>query len=125
MSVVITIKLVIVFVNRDNIRYFKEIGNTPWLKGRFIISLKGFENSFLNNFKILVGILFRLHALFVFTELIKSSMSLVELEKGKLRHCFLGRDRISVLFFFPFDLTILFYFFSNICKRVGNGWKFL
>ena len=31
-------------------------GNMPWLKDRFIISLKGFENYFLNNFKILVGI---------------------------------------------------------------------
>ena len=30
-------------------------GNTPWLKETFI-SLKGFENSFLNSFKILVGI---------------------------------------------------------------------
>ena len=46
-----------------------------WLKGRFFISLKGFENSFLNKFKILVGILFEPLALFVFIELIRSSMS--------------------------------------------------
>ena len=50
-------------------------GNMPWLKDRFIISLKGFENYFLNNFKILVGILFGPLALLVFTELIRSSVS--------------------------------------------------
>ena len=50
-------------------------GNMTWLKGRFIISLKGFENSFLNKFKILVGILFEPLALFVFIELIRCSMS--------------------------------------------------
>ena len=50
-------------------------GNTPWLKDRFIISLKGFENSFLNNFKILVGILFGPLALFVFIDFMRSSMS--------------------------------------------------
>ena len=49
--------------------------NMSCLKDRFIISLKGFENSFLNNFKILVGILFGPLALFVFIELIRSSMS--------------------------------------------------
>ena len=53
----------------------RRFGNTPWLKGRFIISFKGFENLFLINFKILVGMLFESHALLVFTELIKSSMS--------------------------------------------------
>ena len=45
------------------------------MKGRLIISLKGFKNSFLNNLKILVGILFGPLALFVFIELIRSSMS--------------------------------------------------
>ena len=50
-------------------------GNMPWLKDRFIISLKGFENSFLNNFKILVGILFGPLALFAFIELFRSSIS--------------------------------------------------
>ena len=49
-------------------------GNMTWLKGRFITSLKGFENSFLNKFKILAGILFEPLALFVFIELIRSSM---------------------------------------------------
>ena len=90
MSVVITIKLVIFFVNRDNIRYFKEIWKHALLKGRFIISLKGFENSFLNNFKILVGILFRLHALFVFIELIKSSMSSGRVGERKIASLFSG-----------------------------------
>ena len=42
-------------------------GNMPCLKDRFIISLKGFENSFLN------GILFGPLALFAFSELIRSS----------------------------------------------------
>ena len=42
---------------------------------REIISLKGFENSFLNSFKILVGILFGPLALFVFNELIRSCRS--------------------------------------------------
>ena len=50
-------------------------GNVPWLKDRFIISLKGFENSFLNNFKILVGILFGPLVLFVFVDFIRPSMS--------------------------------------------------
>ena len=50
-------------------------GNTPLLKDIFIISFKGFENSFLNSFKILVGILFGPLALFVFSELVSSSMS--------------------------------------------------
>ena len=50
-------------------------GNTPLLKDIFIISLKGFENSFLNFFKILVDILFGQLALFVFIELIRSSTS--------------------------------------------------
>ena len=45
------------------------------MKDIFIISLKGFENSFLNSFKILVGILFEPLALFVFIELISSSTS--------------------------------------------------
>ena len=50
-------------------------GNMPWLKDKFIISIKGFENSFLNNFKIFVGILLGPFALFVFNELIRSSVS--------------------------------------------------
>ena len=39
------------------------------------MSLKGFENSFLNSLKILVGILFEPLALFVFVELVMSSTS--------------------------------------------------
>ena len=58
-------------------------GNTPWLKDRFIISLKGFENSFLNNFKILVGMLFGPLVLFVFIELIRSSVSSGRVGKRK------------------------------------------
>ena len=49
-------------------------GNMLWLKDRFVVSLKGFENSFLNNFKILLGILFGLLALLVFIEIIRSSL---------------------------------------------------
>ena len=49
-------------------------GNTPLLKDIFII-FKGFENSFLNSFKIFVGILLGPLALFVFSELVSSSMS--------------------------------------------------
>ena len=45
------------------------------MKDIFIISLKGFENYFLNRLKILVSILFRPLALFVFIELIRSSTS--------------------------------------------------
>ena len=45
------------------------------MKNIFIISLKGFENSFLNSFKILVGILFGPLAWFVFIEPIRSSPS--------------------------------------------------
>ena len=45
------------------------------LDKREIISLKGSENSFLNSFKILVGILFGPLALFVFIELIRSCRS--------------------------------------------------
>ena len=50
-------------------------GNIPCLKYIFIISLKGFENSFLKSFEILVGILFEPLALLVFIELIRSSTS--------------------------------------------------
>ena len=45
------------------------------MKGIFIISFKGFENSFMNSFKVLIGILFGPLALFVFIGLIKSSTS--------------------------------------------------
>ena len=61
----------------------------PWLKKIFIISLKGLED--------LVGILFGSLAFFVFLERIRSSMSLIELEKGKLCCCFEGQDRINVI----------------------------
>ena len=62
----------------------------PWLKDRFIRSLKGFENSFLN-FKILVGILFVPLALSVFIELIRSSVS-----SGRV-----GERKIVLLFSWP------------------------
>ena len=58
-------------------------GIMPWLKDRSIISLKGFENYFLNNSKILVGIPFEPLALFVFIELIRSSISSVRVGEGK------------------------------------------
>ena len=45
------------------------------MKGIFIISFKGFENSFMNSFKVLVGILFGPLALFVFIGLNRSSTS--------------------------------------------------
>ena len=65
--------------------------NMPWLKNRFIISLKGFESYFLNNFKIFVGILFGPLALFVFIELIKFSIS-----SGRV-----GERKIVFLFSWP------------------------
>ena len=66
------------------------------LQNTFIISFKGYENSFLNYFKILVGILFRPLALLVFIELVKSSISsgtvgeskIVLLFSGKLCYCY-------------------------------------
>ena len=51
------------------------ICNTPSLEDVFIKSLKTFENSFLNSFKILVGILFGPLALLVFIERIRSFTS--------------------------------------------------
>ena len=65
--------------------------NMSCLKDRFIISLKGFENSFLNNFKILVGILFGPLALFVYIELVRPSMS-----TGRV-----GERKIVLLFSWP------------------------
>ena len=59
-------------------------GNMPWLKDRVVISLEGFENSFLNNFKILVEILFGPLALFLFIELIRSSISSVRVGERKI-----------------------------------------
>ena len=66
----------------------RRFGNIPWLKDRFIISLKGFENSFLNNFKILVWVLFGPLAWFVFIDLIRSSMF----------YCRVGERKIVLLF---------------------------
>ena len=83
-SVVITIKLVTFFMNGITFTILSRIGNMPWLKNRFIISLKDFESSFLNNFKILVGILFGSIALFVFIELIKFSMSFGRVGERKI-----------------------------------------
>ena len=54
------------------------------------MSLKGFENSFLNSFKILVGILFEPLALFVFVELIRSSMSSGTVRERKIVFLFSG-----------------------------------
>ena len=45
------------------------------MKDIFIISLKAFENYFLNSFKMLVGILFGPLALFVFIGVIRPSTS--------------------------------------------------
>ena len=63
----------------------------PWLKDRFIVSPKDFENSFSNDFKILVGILLAPLALFVFIELIRSSIS-----SGRV-----GEKKIVLLFSWP------------------------
>ena len=68
-----------------------KFGNMPWLKDRFIVSTKDFENSFSNDFKILVGILFAPLALFVFIELIRSSIS-----SGRV-----GEKKIVLLFSWP------------------------
>ena len=115
-SVVITIKLVTFFVNGITIAILSRFGNTPWLKDRFIISLKGFENSFLNNSKILVGILFD-HLLCLFSlTLLSLQYPLVELEKGRLCYCSQGHGRISVFFF---DLTMfLFIFSATLVKKL-------
>ena len=77
-------------MNWDNIAILSRFGNTPWLKDRFIISLKGFENSFLNNFKILVGILFGPLALFVFIDFIRPSMSSGRVGERKIVLLFSG-----------------------------------
>ena len=93
---------------------FSRFGNMPCLKDRFIISLKGLENSFLNNFKILVGILFGPLALFVFIEFIRSSMSCGRVGERKIVLSF-SWARISVFFFFY--LTIfLFTFTATLVK---------
>ena len=73
--------------------------NITWLKDRFIISLKGFENSFLNNFKILIEILFVPLALFGFIELIRSLMSSGRVREKKIVLLFHGQGRISVFIF--------------------------
>ena len=90
----------------------------PWLKDRFIMSLKGFENFFLNNFKILFGILFGPHALFVFIEVINSSMSSGRVGERKLCYCFLGWGRRNVFLTWQYFC----YFFSNICKKKLLKW---
>ena len=59
-------------------------GNMPGLKDKFIISLKDFENLFLNNFKILVRMLFGPLALFVFIDRISSSMSFGRVGERKI-----------------------------------------
>ena len=71
-----------------------------WLKDIFIISLKGFESSFLNSLKILVGILFGPIAVFVFIELIMLLCPLVLLEKETLCYCFQGQDMKDEIFCF-------------------------
>ena len=65
-------------------------GNMPSLKDRFIISLKRFENSFLNNLKILVGILFEPLALFVLIDFIRPSMSSGRVRERKIVLLFSG-----------------------------------
>ena len=66
-------------------------GNMPWLKDKFIISLKGFENLFLNNSKILVGILLGPLALFVFIDFIRTSMSSGRVGERKIVLLFSGQ----------------------------------
>ena len=90
-------------------------GNPPWLKDIFIMSLKGFENSFLNSFKILVGILFEPLALFVFVELIRSSMSSGTVGERKIVFLFSGPRYERWVFF---ALTMFVYFFCNTCIKV-------
>ena len=89
-------------------------GNTPWLKYIFIISLKGFENSFLNSFKILIDILFGSLALFVFIELIRSSA--YSGTGGERKNVFLFSGPRYERWVF-FTLTMFVYFFSNTCKK--------
>ena len=89
-EIVITIKLVTFFINGITIATLSRFGNRPWLKDRFIISLKGFENSFLNNLKILVGILFGPLALFVLIDFIRPSMSSGRVGERKIVLLFSG-----------------------------------
>ena len=93
-------------------------GNTPLLKDIFIISFKGFKNSFLNSFKILVGILFGPLALFVFSELVSSSMSSGIVGERKIMFFFQDQDMKNEFFYFD---SVSVYFFSNTCKKVIKG----
>ena len=83
------------------------------MKDIFIISLKGFENSFFNSFKILVGILFGPLALFVFIELIRSSMFSGTVGERKI--VFVFRAKILKMSFFA--LTIFLFIFSVILVK--------
>ena len=81
----------------------------PCLKDRFIISIKGSENYFLNDFKILVVILFGPLALF--SSKLLGLQCPLELEKGKSCYCCLGRDKISIFmtwqYLFTFSTTLI------------------
>ena len=96
----------------------RKFGNTPWLKDIFIISLKGFENSFLNGFKILVGKLFGPLALIVFIKRIRSSTSSGTVKKEKLCFCFQGQDMKDEFFL----LWQCFFFFSAILVKKLLTW---
>ena len=63
-------------------------GNMLWLKDKFI-SCKDFENSFFDNFKILVEIQFGTLALFVFIELISYSVTSGTVQERKIVLLFL------------------------------------
>ena len=63
-------------------------GNMLWLKDKFI-SCKDFENSFFDNFKILVEIQFGTLALFVFIELISYSVTSGMVQERKIVLLFL------------------------------------
>ena len=76
---------------------------------------KGFENYFLNNFKILVGILFEPLLLFFFIELIRPSMPSVRIGERKIVLLFSGPKWDKCVLFY---LTIfLFIFTATLVKK--------
>ena len=105
-SVLITIEFVTFFVDRNNICYFEYIWKYTLIKQHIFVLLKGFENSFLSSFKILIDILFGSTALFSLN-LLRLLCPQVLLEKEKC-FCFQGQDTEDEGFF-CFDNVCLFF----------------
>ena len=88
------------------------------MKNIFVISLKGFENYFLNCFKILVGILFGALAWFVLIELIRSSTSSGTVGERKIVFLFSGPRKMRVFF----ALTLFLFILSAILVKQLLKW---